>query len=1131
MRNFKKILTIGLIAVMLVAVLSANAFAAKTKFTDVSDKDEILTNAVSLIEGIGVTKGVSETTFGTNSDVTRQQMAAFVYRLLKQGKSIEEGENTTSFTDLYDPTFNGMISWASSMGIIKGVSDTEFNPDGGIILQDAYTMLVRALGYESGEPIVYPHGYIDIAESKNLNLGEGLPSDVSYTTTLTRGNVAILLYNAFYAEMGETESVERERLIGVGTPNAKYVIEVVEEHPRLCEKIYDVVEENFVVRETTHYAFNDSKLSDEYKPTEDSVGEGSMLLVAADLGQTVQSFYTTASELGLTGSADNYIMAELTLFYKYDTEKDKISKIYYARSSMDKLSANSLTYGNVPTTDIKSDPENRYTATTRTSNRMNGLITVSGKQLYFYDAPYSFLSPSYAGCTDETDRYNARNAENSLLIDLQCLDVEDGLYSWYITDDRFASKDGYNTDLDGAFAKKFNTARMSGTYSVDIFDTDGDGRYEYLWYKPATFGQMIMDDDYNLYDNGVDYLYTPADRNVNDPKSKPQIYAYGATLSGAAFNDEDFVVAYVNQDANMIHIHGVALGREGTITSSKPATGQLSVGAVDMRTCYQYRFVENFYQNDSVSAADAGATGAANTNMFPFLANAAGCVGVKVRVYTYAQGGMTNVMYYEVISGSVGQYAGEDLLILLETETIASRTEDFGLVQYLKVLLDGEEKYIPVNVEKCYPQPRVTVDKTYVFDNTIADENGKTYSVYDGKLCTYTVDRNGVYTIKSLLHAQDENGRLDHIPLVFDSDKFFDEDEATQVANDLGIYGADEPVKLKKLTARRYDIIDAFGNDMAGTFGETALEGHWFEEVYITDETVFLIKTSKVVDGETKYSLVKYVGTEFPGTTESLFNNVQYIYTNREDSIKTANLMLFYGEVAGDIEFETTVKKSDYKIVKSSRPVKVADDEYRFSYTLFNPATGELEENVLGTIEETSATALAGNSPLAAGAITAITSAGKIDDTQPAEFVLSAVTNENLAFITDVDLDAGAIEIMPVRTPTDDAYFTDIDSGEFYSIFELDEEVTISMIKYEDKDDINTAEMSVITLEQLAKAGKDIKAYNEKVADANGKLSTEYANYVKAYITYTKKARAEFPTITSIIVVVNADEPEAHLDI
>ena len=150
MSKFKRILTVGITAVMLLAVLSVSAFAATTKFTDVNAKDETLSKAVSLLEGLGVAKGTTETTFGTNENVTRQQMAAFIYRLMKKGSTLEGGDNNTPFEDLYDDTYYGMVSWANAMGIIKGVSATEFDPDGSIILKDAYTMLVRA-------PVSYTH--------------------------------------------------------------------------------------------------------------------------------------------------------------------------------------------------------------------------------------------------------------------------------------------------------------------------------------------------------------------------------------------------------------------------------------------------------------------------------------------------------------------------------------------------------------------------------------------------------------------------------------------------------------------------------------------------------------------------------------------------------------------------------------------------------------------------------------------------------------------------------------------------------------------------------------------------------------------------------------------------------------
>lgn len=118
MRKSTRLLTIGLAFVMLFARLAFSVSAAETKFTDVSAKDETLTKAVALLEGIGVTKGTSDTTFGTNEAVTRQQMAAFIYRLMNRGKSLEGGENlrplkiftTTPSTEWY----RGQAAWALS---------------------------------------------------------------------------------------------------------------------------------------------------------------------------------------------------------------------------------------------------------------------------------------------------------------------------------------------------------------------------------------------------------------------------------------------------------------------------------------------------------------------------------------------------------------------------------------------------------------------------------------------------------------------------------------------------------------------------------------------------------------------------------------------------------------------------------------------------------------------------------------------------------------------------------------------------------------------------------------------------------------------------------------------------------
>ena len=110
----------------------------------------------------------------------------------------------------------------------------------------------------------------------------------------------------------------------------------------------------------------------------------------------------------------------------------------------------------------------------------------------------------------------------------------------------------------------------------------------------------------------------------------------------------------------------------------------------------------------------------------------------------------------------------------------------------------------------------------------------------------------------------------------------------------------------------------------------------------------------------------------------------------------------------------------------------------------------------------------------------------------------------------------------------EDVDFITVDGTE-YSLFEIDENVSVSLLKFSKKTDISTAEISAIKLSDLVDPKNDLKAYNTGVEDKNGKLSTKYGEFVKAYITFSKKASAERPLIESIIVIVNSGEPEEFL--
>ena len=155
-----------LLLVFFLSVFLSLQVIAYAEFTDIRSDNTVLTEAIHSLNAKGIIKGINDTVFGVDEKVTREQMAAFLYRMVNDGKSLEGGENETTFTDLEDPTYYAMISWANKEGIVKGVSESKFNPKGNITLQDCYTMVVRALGYKEA---FYPDGYIIKAGEKNLD--------------------------------------------------------------------------------------------------------------------------------------------------------------------------------------------------------------------------------------------------------------------------------------------------------------------------------------------------------------------------------------------------------------------------------------------------------------------------------------------------------------------------------------------------------------------------------------------------------------------------------------------------------------------------------------------------------------------------------------------------------------------------------------------------------------------------------------------------------------------------------------------------------------------------------------------------------------------------------------------------
>lgn len=301
--------TLSLILALLMSISTASvAFATEevaieeeVAVEEVVAEEEVVespyVDAVKYLNTYKIYKGNGED-LDTESDVNRWQMALFAARLatgwVEDDKWEDGPQNSSEFTDLagtYAENVYGAISYVNQMGIIEGYGDGTFGPMKGITYQDALTIVVRTLGYQN---LDWPWGYIQ--KGVELGLTEGVV-EVAYTDTLTRGEVAQIIYNALFAETkgGSTLGLD------------SFGIEFGWEDVVVVSSDKDVL----LVNDKAPSSF-----------------VGFQIVEDGELDDTV--YYAKAADLGLEGHDDELAVgASYEVFFEKDADSELVSIIDY----------------------------------------------------------------------------------------------------------------------------------------------------------------------------------------------------------------------------------------------------------------------------------------------------------------------------------------------------------------------------------------------------------------------------------------------------------------------------------------------------------------------------------------------------------------------------------------------------------------------------------------------------------------------------------------------------------------------------------------------------------------------------------------------------------------------------------
>lgn len=187
------------------------------------NEDEQNTAAANVVLGLGIMHSDSDGSFMGENTITRREMAQIIADIYNYGN---EDDETAKWKDDFFKDFNvetslilpnesdyeeeifadvtssdeayEAIKLAAKKGIMVGVSENEFNPDGNITKEQMIKTVVSILGYspEAEQSGGYPNGYIVTAE--NLGIAKGIGDYKAYAT---RNDAAAVLCNALDVEL------------------------------------------------------------------------------------------------------------------------------------------------------------------------------------------------------------------------------------------------------------------------------------------------------------------------------------------------------------------------------------------------------------------------------------------------------------------------------------------------------------------------------------------------------------------------------------------------------------------------------------------------------------------------------------------------------------------------------------------------------------------------------------------------------------------------------------------------------------------------------------------------------------------------------------------------------------------
>ena len=201
MKNFRKVLALILVVATLFSFVAMASAKEASEYADYAEITNVI--PVEVISALGITEGY-DGKYHPADTIDRDEVAAMIARLRNGGKfdaALYVGAPNV-FADVKGQWSEGYVTYCSQLGIINGLNETTFNPDGKITVVDTLKLLLCVLGYDAKlSGYVGPNYKVAVVrDADKMGLTDGIASADMFKEA-TRDQVALMFFNALKARL------------------------------------------------------------------------------------------------------------------------------------------------------------------------------------------------------------------------------------------------------------------------------------------------------------------------------------------------------------------------------------------------------------------------------------------------------------------------------------------------------------------------------------------------------------------------------------------------------------------------------------------------------------------------------------------------------------------------------------------------------------------------------------------------------------------------------------------------------------------------------------------------------------------------------------------------------------------